>query len=415
MITLLKNLFVRNWQRKILSLILAMIIWIVLSHSMTATKIISNIPIRVKHIPPEKTIEGMQMDGVLKKKATLTLYGNKAVLDEASAKDLEIILDASGKTAEWTTTITKKNLVSLNPDLDIEKAISRVMPTEISVKKTKLVTEKVPIHITYPIGEAPKGYQFLDIWPYQLHLNVTGPEEAVKRMKIRGLKLTFNLNDISKTELDTLKSNNENTQTDEISFFVPNSWKKIQAPLISETPIQIDDPQANGLRINFSREDLLPIGTPIPITVFFPQKYSNTINPETYTLATSDFIAKKHGIKMIQAPLYAQGVNRLFLDLVKDMIQIVIVAAPPSERKALLWNAQFMYPHELEDRYVAKVMSEPNDDLDDVQPFLREDYLRNRFRSYMSRFRLYTPNGKKLSLKIQLQANIISVAPENYP
>ena len=38
--------------------------------------------------------------------------------------------------------------------------------------------------------------------------------------------------------------------------------------------------------------------SPIPVTVFFPPKYSNTLNPETYTLATNDFIVKKNGIKM---------------------------------------------------------------------------------------------------------------------
>lgn len=415
MITLLKNLLIRNWQRKIISLILAMIIWIVVNHSMTTMKTVLNVPVRVQNIPAEKTIEGMQIGGILKKKVALTLYGNKTVLDEISAKDLEIILDASHKSSEWTTLITKKHIASLNPDLDVEKAISRITPVEISVKQSKLVTEKVPIHVTYPIGEAPKGYEFLDIWPYQLHLNVTGPEDAVKRMKTRGLKLTFNLNDVSKAELDTLQVNKKDGQTDEISYFIPNSWKKINAPLLSEVPIEIDDPQASGLRINFSREDLFPINNPIPVTVFFPPKHSATLNPETYTLATGDFLSKKNGIKMIQLPLYAQGVSRLFLDLVKDMIEVVIVASPKSERETLLWNAQFMYPHELEDRYVAKVMSEPNDELDDIQPYLREDYLRNRFRSYMTRFRLYTPNHKKLSLKIELQANTISVTPENYP
>jgi hypothetical protein len=234
-------------------------------------------------------------------------------------------------------------------------------------------------------------------------------------MKIRGLKLTFNLNDISKAELDTLQINKKTGQSDEISYFVPNSWKKINAPLLSENPIEIEDPQSNNLRINFSRKDLFPVNNPIPVTIFFPPKFSSTLNPETYKLANSDFIAKKNGVQMIQLPLYAQGVSRLFLDLVKDMIQIVIVAAPKAERDTLLWNAQFMYPHELEDRYVAKVMSEPNDELDDVQPYLREDYLRNRFRSYMTKFRLYTPNHQKLSLKIELQANTISVTPENYP
>ena len=83
------------------------------------------------------------------------------------------------------------------------------------------------------------------------------------------------------------------------------------------------------------------------------------------------------------------------------MIQMVIIASPKSERETLLWSPQFMYPHELEDRYVAKVISE--------SPHLLEDYLRNRFRNYMSRFRLYTVDHQKLSLKIELQGSAISV------
>lgn len=412
--TLLIRLFIENWQRKLISLILAMIIWMVVSHSMTVSKVIPNIPVRVTNLPVDKTIEGMQVNGHLNKRVSITVVGNRAALDELSAKDLEVVIDAKDKSQEWIATINQKNLVSLNPEFDVVKMISRVVPVEMIVRQSKLVTEKIPVMVTHPIGEAPKGYQFLDIWPYQLSVTVTGPEEAVKKIRNRGLKLTLNLNDITQDQLDALQSASKEDKADEVSFFVPDSWKKISLPTLSETPIEIDDAQAKALRIDFSRQDLLPIGFSIPVTVFFPPKYSNTINPETYTLATNNFIGKKNGIKLFSAPLYAQGVSKLFLETVKDMIQMVIVAAPKSERETLLWNAQFMYPHELENRYVAKVMSASSDEVLDVQPHLLEDYLRNRFRSYMSRFRLYTPNNNKLSLKIELQANSISVTPQNY-
>ncbi len=391
-----------------------MIIWMMVSHSMTVTKVIPNIPVRVVHLPHEKTIEGMQVNGLLNKRISLTIIGQKAALDELSAKDLEVEIDAKDKGHEWIATITQKNLVSHNPQFDPIKMVSKVMPIEMIVRQSKLVTEKIPIMVTHPIGEAPKGYQYLDVWPYQLSVTVTGPEEAIKRLKNRGLKLTFNLNDITTTELDALASAN-GEHSDEISFAVPDSWKKIPLPQLSEMPIEIDDPQATALRIDFSRQDLLPIGFSIPVTVFFPPKYSHTLNPETYSLGTNPFIAKKNGMKLFNAPLYAQGVSRLFLETVKDMIQIAIIATPKSERETLLWNVQFMYPHELEDRYISKVMAESNDETFDVQPHLLEDYLRNRFRSYMNRFRLYTPDNHKLSLKIELLANSISVIPQNYP
>jgi len=410
--TLILRLFIENWQRKLIALILAMIVWMVASHSMTVMKVVPNIPVRVLNLPPEKTIEGMQVNGLLNKRISLTLVGHKEALDEISSKDLEIEIDAKDKGHEWIATITKANLNSLNPKFDPLTMLSKVLPTEMIIRQSKLVTEKIPILVTHPIGEAPKGYQFLDVWPYQLSTTVHGPEEAVKQLKNRGLKLTFNLNDITKADLDALQSSHEGELSDEITFLVPDSWKKISLPQLSDTPIEIDDPQAHALRLDFSRQDLLPIAFPIPVTIFFPPKYANTLNPETYNLATSNFVIKKNGIKVFNAPLYAQGVSRLFLETVKDMVQVVIIASPKSERETLLWNAQFMYPHELENHYVAQVMAQSNDEVFDVQPHLLEDYLRNRFRSYMNRFRLYTPDNRKLSLKIELLANSIAVTPQ---
>jgi hypothetical protein len=393
-----------------------MVIWVVVNYSMTATKIVQNIPIRVTHLPPGKTINGMQTSGLLHDRVTLSISGNKTALEEISEKDLEVVLDASGKPNEWTALIGKKEIVSLNPDFNPAKAITKVGTVEKIIRHSKLVTEKIPIMVTQPIGEAPKGYQYLDVFPPQLELAVSGPEETVKRLKSRGgLKLTFNLADISKAELDTLQQSGRQGASDEISYFVHNSWKKIAVPTLSETPFEINDPQAKNLRIVFSRQDLLPITTPIPVTIFFPNKYSGTLNPETYKLATNDFIVKKNGSSLITAPLCAQGVSSRFLDLVKDRIQVVIVAAPKSEREHLIWNVQLVYPRELEDHFVAKMISESGDEVNDIQPSLREDFLRNRFRSYMDRFRLYTPNNKKLQLKISLDANTINASPVNYP
>ncbi len=416
MISWLKKIFLENWLRKLISLILAIILWMVVSHSMSASKIVQNVPIRVIHLPEGKTIAGMQSGGTLQERISLTLQGNKNALDEISEKDIEVVLDAQGKAQEWVAVIGKKEIVSLNPDFDPAKALSRVIAPERTIRQSNLVTANIPIMITQPIGEAPKGYQYIDIFPYQIHLGVTGPEETIKRLKARGgLKLTFNLSSISKMELDTLEAGHRQRSSDEVSYFVPNSWKKISIPSLSDAPIEINDPQAKGLRIVFSRQDLLPIGTPIPVAIFFPHKYAASLNPEKYDLATNDFIVKKNGCYMIAAPLYAQGVSHVFLDLIKDRMQVVIIAAPKWESSTLQWSIQLIYPHDLENRFVAKMVSESIDEISDIQPQLREDFLRSRFRSYMNLLRLYTPNNKKLRLKIEAEGNAITVVPENYP
>src|SRR3990167_2435168 len=143
MITLLKRFFLDNWVRKLFSLILAMIIWMMVSHSMTSTKVVQNVPIRVIHLPEGKTIEGMQASGMLQERMTLTLHGNKTGLDEISERDIEVVLDAAGKPNEWTTVIGKNNIVSLNPDFVPAEALSRVTALEKTVKQSKLVTERI--------------------------------------------------------------------------------------------------------------------------------------------------------------------------------------------------------------------------------------------------------------------------------
>ncbi len=186
--------------------------------------------------------------------------------------------------------------------------------------------------------------------------------------------------------------------------------EKISLPSLSDLPIEIDDPQAASLRIDFLRQELIPLEVSVPITIFFPAKYSNTINPETYSLATNELVMKKNGLGQLSLPLYDMEADRLFVDTVQDMLQIVIIAAPKSEQEKLSWSAHFAFPRELENRYIARILSECRNEGEGVLPRLYENYLRNRFRNYMTRFRLYTQKDKKLSLNIELQANTISVS-----
>lgn len=411
MITLLRRLFIENWQRKLVSLVLSMIVWMVVNHSMTTTRIIHNIPVKIKNVSKGKTIDGLQSNGSLNKRISLTITGNKSVVDNLSGNDVEVVLDANGKEGEWIATISKHNLHSLNPNLDLQ-TINKIAQHDFIVRTSNLVTEKVPVIVSKPIGEAPKGYQFLDVWPYKLHLSLTGPEEMLKKLKTRGIKLTFNLNEISREELDSLKELSEHS--DEVSYLVPKAWKKISLPQLSETPFEIDDPQVKHLRIDFVKRNLIPMKNPIPVALFFQNKYSDKLNPEKYSLEESEFIHTKNGIKVINSPLYAKGVSRDFAELVEDMLQIVIVVEPKKVRKNLLWTAQIAYPQQLEDTYVDKIMSDHSDEIHSgLHPRFREEYLRNRFRNYMNQFRLFTPDDEKLSLNIELKGKEVAITPQN--
>lgn len=401
MISLLKKIFVDNWLRKLISLILAIIIWFVVDQSLTTTKTINSVGIRVINIPQGKTISGLQTSGLLNKRISITITGKKSHIEDLSPNDIEIVLDANGMGNEWAANLEKKHLVSLSPELSIAHHISKVVPKSLIIKLVPLAQEKIPVYVAQPIGEPPKGYQFLDLWPYHLNVTVSGPEEIIKKLKVRGLKLNFNLNDISHTDLERL---NPNQQKDVVSFYVPDEWKMINLPSISERPLQIDDPDAKLLRLDFVRSDTIPLKFTIPINVYVPPSRTSQVNPANIHIINNELVQTLKGIKVLNKPLYAKGVSELFVKIVKDMLAVSINIMPSTDKEDIAWSIQFINPTMLEDRYVTMMMTEVMDDeLKDMHPRLRQEYLRNRFRNYMNRFQLVGENGQNLDFDIMLK------------
>ena len=405
--TFLKNLFFQQWHHKCISLILAIIIWLVVNHSQSTSKLIENIAVRVINIPPGSTVEGLLPNGLLTKRVSLTVNGKKLFLDNISASDIEIVVDAKDKIAESMTTISKKNLFSLNPDVDISKSITRVMPYRIPIHMVRMVTEKIPIKLTLPVGESPRNYELVDIWPYTLTLTTSGPEPIIKELKETGLPLTFNLSDISKDALDNIQAQ-EIGNKDEVSFFVPNEWKTISIPSISDQPIEINDPKASELRIDFVREDLHPITQPIPISLFYPPEYRFSVNPEAYKICSGSFIENFHGTHYINKTLYVKGVSKLFIEVVQDMLELSVILNPKNDKNPLDWSIQFINPWLLEERYLFRLSDisdekSGKDKLDPAFSKIQEEYLRNRFRRYMHQFQLYTSQNKEFDLLIEMK------------
>ncbi|MEI6531335.1 MAG: hypothetical protein WCN87_00755, partial [Chlamydiota bacterium] len=164
-LSLFKRLFIERWQRKFLALIIAIIAWTLMHQAITITRTISDIPVKVIHLPPGKTIEGLLPSGYLETKLTITIVGSRSALEKLSAADLEILVDAEGKGDEWIVHADKASLVSKNADLDLRRSIKDVVQNEFILSLTPLITEQVPIIILKPSGSPPPGYQFLDVWP----------------------------------------------------------------------------------------------------------------------------------------------------------------------------------------------------------------------------------------------------------
>lgn len=400
--SVVKRLFLHNWQRKLVALLTAIVIWLLVNHSINETKVISNVPIRIINLPSDKTIQGLLPNGMLTRRITLTLTGSKDVIEELETGDLEVLLDATtADNDDWIVQLSKKNLVSLNPTIDLPRHISTVDHATFVIKLSKLVTAKIALTIEPPRGSPPQGYEYLDIWPQRIYQSVSGPEEEIQQLKEKGLEIAFDLGDITKTELDAAKTAGPN---DEISYPVPKKWKQIFIPFrhIFE---DFNDPEASNMRIDFLRKEFLALNGEIPITVFYPLEDIDRINPKTYSLALSDDIQMKNGVMIFTKPLFAKEVSRLFIDVIRNSIEIVIRAVPKSKRTVLAWSVQFINPHDLEDTYVAlsiaNISSSKNSPV--AFPKKQEEMLRKRFREYMQKLTLYLPNAKKLHLKSSVE------------
>lgn len=399
-----------NWQRKLVAVFTALAVWLFVNGSITDVKTIPNVPIKLVNLPPNMTVVGMQPNGFLSKRINLTLGGTKDVINELEPGDISVSLDAAtaslGDQNEWIVHITKKNIVSNNPNVDLSQHITTVSHNELIIKLSRLVTAKIPISILPPIGEAPPGYEYLDYWPVQLTHEISGPEEELQKLKVQGLDLTFNLSDITQKELDKIESSPDSFHNDEVRFLVPVSWKQISIPFHNNVLEEINDVEAQKLRIYFLRKQTLSLEQEIPISVFYPLQTSETLNPETYKLTPGKYVQIKNGIPVLTIPLYVKDVSKLFLHIVRDSLQISIVAAPPKEREFLEWSLEVINPSKLEDIYLAysiSFLTNSRTVTNKAIPKKREEQIRKRFREYLQRLALYVSPDKKLNLESTLE------------
>lgn len=406
--SLITSLFLHQWQRKLTALVTAMVIWFFVNYTIISSKTIPSVPIRVLNLPADKTIHGLLPNGFLSKRTALTLTGTRDVIDQLEPGDLEVVLDVSNLPNDGIVQITKKNLKSLNPNVNLPKHVTSVSHPEFVIKMSPILTERIPIIINPPIGKAPQGYEFLDIWPTKLFQTVNGPQEQVQELKSKGLELTFNLSDISQNSLNALERNG--LYDDEISFVVPDQWKKVEIPISMRGIEPINDPEAQYLQIYFLRKQLLPIKNELPIHVFYPLKTSEAINPATYPLAIAGFIHVKNEIPILTIPLFANNVSKLFLEVVKDNIELDIVAAPTNEREKLEWGITFIDDAHLEDTYVAFSLNQSVNS-EGVQSInsQREAHFRERFRLYTQQFSLHLSPQYKLEVESRLHEGKIRV------
>lgn len=405
----LTRFFLNNWQQKGVAILTAVIIWLFVHSSLTETKTVPNVAIRVVNLPEDKTVVGMMPNGLLSKRIPLTLSGSKWIIDEIEPGDLEVVLDVSQMDEDsQVLKITRKNLVSLNPSLDVSHNINDVQHSEFVLKLSKLMTADIPITIYPPRGQAPEGYIYLDIWPQKMVQKLSGPEEQIEALQAKGFELIFDLSMITSSDLDRIQTSRENFHDDEVSFFLPASWKKIPIPFRNNTLEDINDPEAQNLHIDFLRKEVFEVKPIIPISIYYPLDTAKELNSNTLTLNPKN-LKQYYGLNFLPNKLYVKDVSRLFLEVVEDYLKIHVVAM--KDKKELTWGLSVITPQELEDQYVSHLMSNnyQGKSSEPRHSSKRENHLRARFRTFLQILELYTSPDQPLHIEPIIQDNQVYI------
>jgi len=409
--TFLRNIFFGNFRRKALSLLAAIVIWLLVSASISTTRTFSRIPVRIVNIPVSKTVKGVLPDGFLEKKISVTLTGNKEVLDRMSSQDFEVRVDASDKGNEWVVHLTKEDLVPQNTDIQFATSIKHVSyAPDLVIHLCNSATEKIPIFVLPPHGDAPEGYQCRAIWPSRLYQTVTGPEEDIKHLQQVGLELSIDMSGIKRDDLDELRAQqaHDGQADDEVSYFIPNLQKEVKIPFLSEGKQTINCPEARQLRIDFLHRDMLALDSVISVRLFYPIKTAEAINPEKIFLRKGGLLKKKGGLFYIDRPLMVSAVSRLFLEIIRENIEIVIIPIIREGVVTFRWHVQPVDSSKLEDDYVIQALSNEFDAdcaIGGIKAFRqhlqqREEYLRLQFRDYLNSLSFFISPTARFDLSI---------------
>jgi diadenylate cyclase len=171
MIRTFRNLLVRNWELKLLSLLLAFILWLsLIPEEKTLSEKTLIIPLETRNIP-----SNMELVEKPAQTVDVTIRAPNRMIDEVSAANVFVKLNLSTATLFQQEYPLNETMVSLPPGAKVV----RISPTKVRLKLER--TQEVMLDIVPTIiGQAKEGYGISKIEITPPRVLVQGPESKIR-------------------------------------------------------------------------------------------------------------------------------------------------------------------------------------------------------------------------------------------
>lgn len=395
----------QQWQRILFSIGAAIFLWWYIHETLITTRVYTDVPIYIQGVPPGKTLPRLQKDGKLMGNFSLTLKGRKKSLDIIKSDQIEIIVNASGKGDIWKEEINVDSLRCLNPEVQVQRDITEVIHPPLQIRLTNKVSREVPLTVLPPIGNLPKGYRWIDIWPDKLSQSLEGPEESVQALMGHKLFLTFDLSRLTKQQLE--RSSEDLPPGSEIFFKVPESWKSIYLPAPFNEKRALTDPEAEQLMLVILKPALLSLENPIPVRISplpIPLETSPVNNQVLSIAEDGKNILKRAGVPYWVTSVFVDGVSRSFLDVILPHLELVVYVGTKGNISALFEIANT--PRAIE-KYIQRMKQthfEPSIDEEGL-----DQRLTKQFWYYFSQMSFYGQNRQRLIWDLTVDGELLHI------
>ena len=205
----MKKLLFSNPGIKILSLVLAISMWIFVTYR-GQSEMAVDAPIGFKNVP-----KGLELLRESAKTVTLNLRGQESLLKSLRPMDINVVIDLSHAKRGETTYYLDKNAVIVPGTVDI----LRVEPTSVRVVLDESMVKTLPVKASV-IGSPEKGFRIVSVDVKPSAVTVEGAKTELERIAVlrtEAVDVSGFDSDIRETVRLNINGRNVRTRTPEVT------------------------------------------------------------------------------------------------------------------------------------------------------------------------------------------------------